>query len=375
MSNEQSLESVKIRYEETKDNDPFPKVAPALLNKWDIINYVNKVGLIFPFFEKDLKGITYDARLSGECVFWDYDIKSKKRRINRITLSKEGDKLILKPNTIVFVTLQPYFQVPNYIALRYNFKISNIYKGLLLGTGPIIDPGFTGYLSIPIHNLTDNTYELHFNEPLISIEFTKINPYKLSIYKEVPPEEFQKTKSFSARTVENYIDEALKNSQGTTSEDFGVVNSVPAIKDAIGSFEKEQNNLNEFKEQTTETVNKHKQEVELKLDKSKKYSIIGAVITFVLTLAGLFLPIIIELDAIQKERSEYNREIIYLKESLKSSQDELSDLLIRYENLLKLAETDTTEIENLKLQIEELKKEITKQQSQLEDFGALNNNG
>lgn len=237
MADSEYLKEAKNKFKETKDKDPFPKVAPALLNKWDIINYVKEVRMITPFNEDDLKGITYDARLSGECIFWDYDIESKKRRINRVVLSKEGDKLILKPNTIVFVTLQPYFQVPTYIALRYNFKISNIYKGLLLGTGPIIDPGFTGYLSIPIHNLTDNTYELYYNEPLISIEFTKINPYKSSSYKETLPEEFQKTKNFSERTVENYINEALKNSQGVTSEDFGVVNSVPAIKDAIGSIE------------------------------------------------------------------------------------------------------------------------------------------
>ncbi len=30
---------------------------------------------------------------------------------------------------------------------------SIVYKGLLLGTGPIVDPGFVGKLYIPLHKL------------------------------------------------------------------------------------------------------------------------------------------------------------------------------------------------------------------------------
>jgi hypothetical protein len=45
--------------------------------------------------------------------------------------------------------------------------------GPLLGTGPLVDPGFRGKLLIPMHNLTASDYELATKEALIWIEFTK----------------------------------------------------------------------------------------------------------------------------------------------------------------------------------------------------------
>lgn len=30
------------------------------------------------------------------------------------------------------------------MVLRFNLSVSNAYKGVLLGTGPIVDPGFEG---------------------------------------------------------------------------------------------------------------------------------------------------------------------------------------------------------------------------------------
>jgi hypothetical protein len=44
---------------------------------------------------------------------------------------------------------------------------------VLLGTGPLVDPGFYGRLLIPLHNLTSANYDIDTNEALIWIEFTK----------------------------------------------------------------------------------------------------------------------------------------------------------------------------------------------------------
>ncbi len=74
------------------------------------------------------------------------------------------------------MTLEPYFQLPDYIALRFNLRITHVYRGLLLGTGPLIDPGFRGRLSLPLHNLTTNKYRLTGGEGLIWVEFTKLSP-------------------------------------------------------------------------------------------------------------------------------------------------------------------------------------------------------
>lgn len=48
-----------------------------------------------------------------------------------------------------------------------------MHRGLLLGTGPIVDPGYWGKLCIPLHNLTDEDHRILQHEGLIWIEFTK----------------------------------------------------------------------------------------------------------------------------------------------------------------------------------------------------------
>ncbi len=87
----------------------------------------------------------------------------------------DRETLTLERNSIVYLTLAPEFRLPDYIAARFNLKIRDIYRGLLVGTGPLVDPGFTGRLSIPIHNLTSNRYQIVGGEPLVWMEFTKLS--------------------------------------------------------------------------------------------------------------------------------------------------------------------------------------------------------
>ena len=68
-----------------------------------------------------------------------------------LNLKEKLDGFDLAPNSIAFVALEPCFRIPEYMALRFNLKIKHIYKGLLLGTGPLVDPGFSGKLFIPLH--------------------------------------------------------------------------------------------------------------------------------------------------------------------------------------------------------------------------------
>ncbi len=69
--------------------------------------------------------------------------------------------------------VEPKFRLPNYIAIRFNLRITHVHRGLLLGTGPLVDPGFEGDLLIPLHNLTSSPYDMNTNDALIWIEFTK----------------------------------------------------------------------------------------------------------------------------------------------------------------------------------------------------------
>ena len=174
----QSDADAKQKYKTYKSKDPFPQIAPALLNSADIMDYVAATGMIYPFYpelDKDDRDVkywktaSYEIRLLGKCVYWD---EKGKKVVDEIS---EGNEFILRRNSIAFVTLEPRFQIPDYIALRFNLKITHIYRGILLGTGPLVDPGFNGKISIPLHNLTTNDYIFRGGEGLIWMEFTKLS--------------------------------------------------------------------------------------------------------------------------------------------------------------------------------------------------------
>lgn len=158
------------RFRKYKDRDPFPSIAPALLNSADIADYAAHTGMIFPFDPSRLGPASYEMILGGEYLYWDE--KGKKCTCNDI---KKGDKLVLIENSITYVSVRETFRIPNYIALRFNLRVKHVHSGLLLGTGPLVDPGFHGNLMIPIHNLTNNQYTIKPGEELISVEFTKVS--------------------------------------------------------------------------------------------------------------------------------------------------------------------------------------------------------
>lgn len=169
----QTEEEAAAQFKKYKSHDPFPDIPPALLNSADIEVYVAETGMIFPFHPNKLKSASYEISLQGDCISWD-----EKGEKCIIPLKNESDTFTLKPNSIAFVTHEPTFRLPDYIALRFNLRITNVHRGLLLGTGPLVDPGFEGKLLIPMHNLTTNEYMFKGGEGLIWVEFTKLSPNK-----------------------------------------------------------------------------------------------------------------------------------------------------------------------------------------------------
>ncbi len=215
------------RFYRFRSKDPFPSIPAALLNSADISDYVAATGMVFPFedTEKRLKSASYRIDLLGDCVYWD-----EKADKMSFTLEK-NQPLVLKPNSIVFVTVEPMFRIPNYIALRFNLQISHVYKGLLVGTGPLVDPGFIGKLSLPLHNLTANTYTLKGGDPIIWMEFTKLSPNKEWISETEHSTRrgtfyhFPERKN-ELRGIDDYIEKAI-------GRDKQIISSIPyAIKEA-----------------------------------------------------------------------------------------------------------------------------------------------
>ena len=172
-------ETAEERFRQWERRDPLPEIPPALLNSADIISYVEKVGILDPFHpepeRKKLKSASYEVDMLGKVLFWEEEARTDEPTTK--TLNR-GDEFLLKPLSIAFVEVEPVFRLPYYIALRFNLTITNVYRGLLLGTGPLIDPGFEGKIYVPLHNLTDTEYCLRGGDGLIWMEFTKLSPHR-----------------------------------------------------------------------------------------------------------------------------------------------------------------------------------------------------
>lgn len=177
-------EKFRIGNNQGKVEDPLPEISPSLLSADDISRYVYKTGMVYPFstekrttIEKPekvhrLKSASYEGRIGSEAFIYDQD-QSEPKSI----LSKNSKFLTFPANSIVFVASDVYFRLPPFVAVRFNLQIRHVHRGLLLGTGPLVDPGFWGKLCIPIHNLTDEDYDVPMDEGLIWIEFTKTTSY------------------------------------------------------------------------------------------------------------------------------------------------------------------------------------------------------
>lgn len=179
-----SEQEAQRRFERWRGKDPFPDIEPALLNTADLFDYIATTGMIHPFdldearIENWLKPASCGIPLGGRYIYWRYEGlgNEKKRKLEKIdrTLGRDGE-VELPANSIVYATLAPTFRLPDYIAARFNLSINFVYRGLLVGTGPLVDPGFQGRLSIPLHNLTAYPCRISAQDAVLWMEFTKLS--------------------------------------------------------------------------------------------------------------------------------------------------------------------------------------------------------
>lgn len=153
--------------------DPDAGVSDGVLLSDRICAYVQHVGLIAPFDPRRLGPASYDLTLGLDCWYAQH-LKDTGEAMRRLS---EAEPLILPPNSITFVTTQETLRMPFYLAARFNLKLRFLHEGLLLGTGPQVDPGFRGRFSCPIHNISNEKIALKAGESFLVVEFHKTTPF------------------------------------------------------------------------------------------------------------------------------------------------------------------------------------------------------
>lgn len=221
-----SLEETEKRHRSWVSNDPLPDVPPSLLSQIEIEKYCLHSGMIFPFCSSRLKTSSYEGRIGQRIFFFDH----QGQRQELATSNLSNNFLCIKANSILFVESDITFYLPLYIGVRFNLQIIHVHRGLLLGTGPLVDPGFSGKILIPLHNLTSADHYISTQEGLIWVEFTK------TTYKhENDPDRRVKFPTYKKdKDSEYWLNKAARNSMTKTS--VPIETSIPkAITDAQDS--------------------------------------------------------------------------------------------------------------------------------------------
>ena len=168
--------------------DPLEKTATpgTVLRGEELQEYVEKYNLIIDretFVKKNVKGASYSTNPDGS-EGWIFKPRIFRKKGRPVRLKKDrdsrGDYFIVPPNSFVFIRLRQKLRIPLYLIARFNLKIRYVYRGLLLGTGPQIDPGYTGRIYIPLHNFTNDPVNIYINESFVSFEFERTSPLKLT---------------------------------------------------------------------------------------------------------------------------------------------------------------------------------------------------
>jgi deoxycytidine triphosphate deaminase len=120
------------------------------------------------FEETNLRPAAYTLRIGPKYI----DSNGKPGK-----LDDKHSSFVMKPNSIVYVSTFEKLNLPYYIAARFNLRVKWVYKGILLGTGPQVEPGYCGYLSCPLYNLTNNPIRITYREDFATIDFERTTDF------------------------------------------------------------------------------------------------------------------------------------------------------------------------------------------------------
>src|SRR5713226_8796709 len=162
------MEKESKRIPEYKYHDPRPNDRGLLLS--DQIHELCQAGFIIShgYDRKYLRPASVTLTIGESYI----DSNGRPQR-----LSKVGDSFVFKKNSIVYVSSSEELDLPYYIVARFNLRVHWVYDGILLGTGPQVDPGFRGTLSCPLYNLTNLDITIRRGEEFATIDFEKTTSF------------------------------------------------------------------------------------------------------------------------------------------------------------------------------------------------------
>jgi len=118
---------------------------------------------IKPFNQEQLQPASYDIRLGGDILFYDYDsVKSL----------KEGDTYRFQPGKRYLCESQEYFHIPRDMVAHLTGRSSIGRKFLIVhATAGLLDPDWEGTITLEVVNLSDKAVDLRIGQRIGQVVF------------------------------------------------------------------------------------------------------------------------------------------------------------------------------------------------------------
>jgi dCTP deaminase len=135
----------------------------SVLTDLDILELVNTTQLIVGFEKASLEGASYDLRLGHQYV--------KHGTIE--TLTDEHPTLVVAPGDFLVLRTLEELNLPLNIIGHNGIMSPWAKRGLVSLFSPQIDPGFEGFLVVPIFNAGDSSISVNYKQKIFTVEFVK----------------------------------------------------------------------------------------------------------------------------------------------------------------------------------------------------------
>lgn len=193
----------------------------AVLTDKDIQQAVGTNKLVIDHFDpKFLSPASYDMRLGEEAV-----TSSGKEKIN----PAQKGLLTIAAGDFALVTTHERVIMPTNIVGHLGLRSHYAKKGLVLLSGPQIDPGFRGVLVLGLSNLSPRDIVIPYKEPFCTVEFHSLNEPATKAY----DGEYQQQTGISSKDLENLV-EAQGMTFGQVIKTMGELSqNVKSLSDSV----------------------------------------------------------------------------------------------------------------------------------------------
>lgn len=181
-----------------------------------IEHYATRHQMIEPFFLSKLKPAAYELSVG--------DLYSIGGKTFTLSADRPDEEIVIKPFEVVVIQTLERLNLPEFMIARWNVRVRWAYQGLLWVGAAQVDPGYRGFLSCPLYNLSDSTVRLRRGQEIAVMDFVtttqptdesrkyRYNPYKRSrvLFEDYEPNELKSALATQAQERLHSVEQSVK---------------------------------------------------------------------------------------------------------------------------------------------------------------------